>query len=181
MAAEIEFKSNEVQKWLKSLSKNTKQVKEKTKKYASVLAAIVYKDIIQHFDKEEGSKGKWQEWSSSYQLAIAGIVFFRTIGGQKRMFFSEDFKNPPKPPRADGKILQDKGKLRQGFKPTSFRTGKEGITWFNDAKTKSGFPYAFAHNEGGPILPKRDFMWISDKALDEVEEQTLKFILDEAK
>jgi hypothetical protein len=66
--------------------------------------------------------------------------------------------------------------LRQSFIPTNVRAVSDGILWFNNAKTKNNFPYAFAHNTGGPKLPKRDFMWISNGALADIEQQVIKFL-----
>jgi hypothetical protein len=81
--------------------------------------------------------------------------------------------------KGGNKILQDTGKLKQNFKPNHYRSSSKGLYWYNDAVTKSGFPYAYAHDEGGDQLPKRDFMWLSDDALEEVGNQTLQFLLDE--
>lgn len=179
-SGEIEFKDESLKAFFKDFNSRVKDVAGSKKRLGAVLTTIVYEDIINHFKNEEGSQGKWKEWSSSYELCIAGIIFFRRIGARTVMFFSDEVENPPKPPRNDGKILQtEKGFLRQSFKPQSYRTSTDGVTWFNNAKTKSGFPYAEAHNEGGPKLPKRDFMWLSDKGMNKVEEQTLKFMLDD--
>lgn len=151
-------------------------------KYVKLISGVVYRDIVDHFKKEEGPEGKWTPWSSSYELCIAGIIFFRRIGSRTVMFFSDEVENPPKPPRNDGKILQtQKGFLRQNFKPSNVRNTSEGLLWFNDAKTKSGFPYAAAHNEGGPKLPARTFMWLSEQAMTDVENNTLQFMLEKEK
>ena len=69
-----------------------------------------------------------------------------------------------------------RSRLRNSFKPQNWRTTKDSIVWFNDARTSKGFPYAFAHNEGGPKLPKRDFMWLDDDAINDIENQLVKFL-----
>ncbi len=152
-----EFDDKEVQDFLHNIQSKLKAVENGKKEYYGLLSAIIYQDINDHFAKQEGSEGPWKQWSKSYQAAM-----------QRRG-------------KAGNLILQDSGKMRQNFKPTNVRTTSGGILWFNDAKTKSGFPYAAAHDEGGSTAgrpPKRDFMWLSDKAMDKVAEQTLAFMLD---
>jgi hypothetical protein len=51
----------------------------------------------------------------------------------------------------------------------------DDIIWYNEEKTSKGFPYAEAHNEGGGKLPQRQFMWISDRALDDMIDGLLRF------
>lgn len=156
MAAEIEFDDKEVRAFLSNLKGNLKNIKDGERKYIGLLSSIIYRDIMNHFATEQGSDGPWEHWSFWYSLQM------------ERMG------------KSGNKILQDTGRLRQNFKPMgNVRTTSEGILWFNDAVTKSGFPYAFAHNEGGDQLPKRDFMWLSNKAQEDISLQTLQFMIDE--
>ena len=152
---EAVFNNTEVQEFLSNLSNRLKDVKDGEKKYIGLLSAIVFQDVLGHFKGELGSDGPWQAWSSSYQKQM------QKIG------------------KSGNNILQWTGKLRNNFKPTNVRTSNEGPVWFNDARTKSGFPYAYAHNTGGTQLPKRDFMWLSDQAEEKIGVQTLQFMLDE--
>ena len=113
----------------------------------------MFRDVIEHFEQEMGSKGPWHRLTERYAKE-----------------------------RPQGKILQISGHLRQSFKPTNYKSvADEGLFWYNNATTKSGFPYAFAHNKGGPILPKRDFMWISGVALKRIADQTVKFMMDKGR
>ena len=131
-----EFDDKEVRSFLKDIDKNVDRVKSVKNEYIGLLSAIVYKDVIKHFESEEGSSGPWAKWSSSY-------------------------KDKMKEEGKDGnKILQDSGRLRNTFSPKKYRKVSGGILWFNNAEVK-GFPYAFAHDEGGKKLPKRDCMWLS--------------------
>lgn len=160
MASEVtvaQFENKEVADFLQSLVKKTADVEKQNKAYVGLLSAIIFKDVISHFEQEKGSKGNWKKWSPTYQAHM------NEIG------------------RGGNKILQFSGKLRQNFKPTDYKTSAKGITWFNDAKTKSGFPYAAAHDNGGGKLPQRDFMWLSDKGLEQVSVQTLQYLMDEGK
>lgn len=152
-----EFQDEEVQKFLRDFDKKIKIVngKDASKKYIGLLSAIVYKDVVTHFDEEKGPTGPWKQWSTFYKAKM-----------------DEEGKG-------GNKILQDTGRLRNNFKPQKVKKVSAGFMWFNDAQTKKGFPYAYAHETGGPQLPKRSFMWLSDNAMEQVETQTLKFILDE--
>ena len=152
---EAEFKDDELKQTLKNVSKSLKYIKDGHKKFIGLMSVVVYRDIVDHFEKEEGSDGPWVKWSTYHEQ----IMVESGKGGNK--------------------ILQDTGVLRNSFKPTNVKSTKEGIAWFNNAKTKNGFPYAFAHDEGGSQLPKRDFMWASDKALEDMANNMLAFIVDE--
>lgn len=149
------FEDKEVADFLKTMDKRLKAVKGSEKKFVGLLSAIVFRDVQSHFDKEEGSDGPWGSWSVSY------------------------FDHLEKIGRQNNKILQFSGNLRQNFKPGNYKGTKDGPMWFNDAQTKEGFPYAFAHDTGGGKLPKRDFMWLSDDAVEDISKQTLQFMLDE--
>ena len=150
-----EFKDKEVKDFLKHLDSRLKDVKDGTKKYGGILSSVVFADVISHFENELGSGGPWKSWTKAYKDKMAKIG------------------------KGGNKILQDTGKLRQNFKPQDFKSVKNGILWFNDAHTKSGFPYASAHDKGGGSLPKRDFMWLSGDGIDKISELTLQFMLDE--
>lgn len=152
---EAVFDSKEVRDFLKGMGDRLKDVKDGRKKFVGLLSAIVYGDVMDHFEKEKGPEGKWKAWSDIYRKHMA------TIG------------------RGENKMLQFNGRLRQNFKPTDVTTSNKGITWFNDAVTKGGYPFAWGHNAGDRKLPQREFMWLSDKALEEISEQTLQFMIDE--
>lgn len=155
MSAEVVFENKEIIDFLENLGKRLKNIKDGERRYAGLLSTIIYKDVMSHFDKQEGSDGKWDHWSYYYTVKME------------------------KSGKGGNKILQDTGRLRQSFLPTNNRSSNEGITWFNSAITKQGFPYAWAHNEGDGNLPKRDFMWASDKAMESMTEKTLQFMIDE--
>jgi phage gpG-like protein len=150
-----EFDDQEVKEFLRAVDKNLKNIKDGHRKYTGLLSAIVYQDIMEHFENEAGSNGPWKQWSKFHRERM------QEIG------------------KGGNKILQDSGRLRNNFKPTKVKKTKEGFLWFNDAKTKKGFPYAAAHDNGGSKLPKRDFMWLSEKAMGRIEIETLQFMLDE--
>lgn len=155
MSYEAIFEDKELRKFLQNMDSRLKEVKDGKKKYLGLMSAIVFADVIDHFEKEQGPDGKWNPWSKIYKEHLDEIG------------------------RSGNRILQFDGKLRQSFKPTNVKSSSSGITWFNNAKTSKGFPYAAAHNDGGGRLPQREFMWSSQAALEKMSGQTLAFILDE--
>lgn len=149
---EAEFDAMKIVKLLDEFSFKFSSIEGKTKQFVGILSSVIFQDVMDHFDKQQGSDGHWQKWSESYQKRMSKLG-----KGQNR-------------------ILQDKGRLRQNFNPSKWRTSGDYIIWYNNAKTKKGFPYAYAHNEGGPKLPKRDFMWLSSQAVIEIGYQVNRML-----
>lgn len=152
MSMEIAIHDKETQAFLRKAIQNVQQINDRNTRYVDLLSAIVFQDVMDHFKQEEGSEGAWTPWSDIYQKHMDRIG------------------------KGGNKILQDTGILRQSFRPGNYRAKYQGILWFNPAKTKSGFPYAAAHNIGGPKLPKRDFMWMSKDGLSKIAETSLRFL-----
>jgi hypothetical protein len=176
---EVSFEDKEVKQFVTDIVKGVEGVKKHKSEFVNLLSAIVFSDIKDHFLKEEGPSGKWVPWSSSYIAAIQGRVAFRKINNRTITLNPYQIEEwGIKPPRKMGKKLQATGILRDSFKPQSWRDSSQGIVWYNNAKTKGGFPYAYAHDTGGPKLPERKFMWASAKAVERMSKQTLSFILD---
>ncbi len=160
--ASLEFDLKPWDRALNTIFNRWKSIQQRDKQFSAIVGATVYADVMDHFKNEQGSKGKWPDWSSSYSAAIAGRVAFRTIRG--RVVALDEYTIHEwgiKPPRKPGKKLQDSGKLRQSFTPNKWRKSNDGLMFYNNAKVKSGFPYAAAHDIGGPKLPQRQFMWLS--------------------
>lgn len=155
MAIEIEFDAQLASNWLRGISKQWDAIAKRQDAYVKTISVFVFQDVMDHFKKERGSTGKWKAWSSIYEKHMASIG------------------------KAGNNILQDTGRLRNSFTPGMYRKTTAGLEWYNPAKTKGGFPYAAAHDEGGPKLPKRDFMWLSQSALDKISEATLEFLVKE--
>lgn len=149
---DIEFDDKEVQTLISGLIKKTDAITKRDQEVIGILSSVVFRDIMQHFERGEGPDSKWKEWSPRY------TKFMTSIG------------------RQNNQILIFNGRLRINFQPTSVRKTADGLLWFNNAKTASGFPYAAAHDEGGPQLPQRKFMWLSDSAISNIEEQIIKYL-----
>lgn len=154
MAAEVAILDDKAQSYLRKLQTKLKKVEGADRAYATLLSVVVFSDIEDHFQKEEGEDGPWVPWSRFY------AEHMQQIGKQ------------------GNKILQFDGRMRNTFLPTNWRSVGEGILWFNPARTRSGFPYAYAHNEGGPVLPQRSFMWLSENAQERIAVNTLGFLND---
>lgn len=178
----IGFKHKAVQKALKDIDRNLKSIDKLRKEYTVGVSALVYQDVMEHFELEQGPIKRWPEWSDAYTRHM----------------------------RKQGKganfILQDTGNLRNNFKKTDYRRTTQGLLWYNDAMTKppkqklkkgtvkvkqvgakkkkafKPWPYAAMHNYGlanehGVKVPERRFMWLSDRALERVAEVTAEFTL----
>lgn len=153
MAFEAELKDQNVINMLNQMRTGIKKIDQRNDRYIGLLSALVFRDIQEHFKNEEGPDGKWTAWSAVYSMHMAKIG------------------------KSHNKFLQDTGRMKNTFQPGSmYRKIGDGIMWYNPAKTQKGFPYAAAHDEGGPKLPARPFMWLSDKAMEKISSSTLKFI-----
>ena len=141
--------------WLRKLRIAVKSVALSTKKFSDMVAVFVYQDVIDHFEKEMGSKGRWQRWSQAYDIHMIKIG------------------------KGTNDILQDSGRLRNNFLPGKYRRQPGRIVWYNNAQTANGFGYAAGHDRGQGKLPKRDFMWLSKEKQKEITKATLRFIGEE--
>jgi phage gpG-like protein len=174
---DLQFSSAQAEKFLKAIKKNREAIKNRETIWVDSIGVYVLQDIMDHFKKEEGPSGGWPAWSTSYAGAVAGHFAFRRFGNRTvRLDPHQMEEYGIKPPRKPGKMLQATGRLRNSFTEGRWRKNSVGIEWYNPAKTRSGFPYAYAHNEGGDRLPQRRFMWLSDKALNKIAQVTAAFL-----
>ena len=152
------FDEKKVQKFMRELRRNEKDVLKREREYVQSLMPEVYNDIIDHFKKQKGPDGKWPNWVPWY------------IRWQQKR----------KPKRTQKRnMLKDTGHLRQGIQFTNWRLRRKGIEVFNPAKTAKGVPYAKIHDEGGWSrigrgkgrklrIKQRKFMWLSDGAMNRI-------------
>lgn len=154
--ASVQFTDKEIKKILKIL--NWKLGPKGQRDIAALMKVVVYRDVIEHFKDERGPRGRWARWSRAYEAHLN-----RTGKGQN-------------------KKLQYNGRLRQSFVPgryENWRLLKDGVLFFNNAKTKGGFPYAEAHDEGGSVPgrpPARPFMWVSGNAMSDIANNILAWL-----
>jgi phage gpG-like protein len=105
-----------------------------------------------------GRKKKWRGWSELYGKHIQMMG----RGGNKKLQFS--------------------GRLRQTITPESWRSNAVGILFYDNAKTKKGFPYAEAHDQGGSMNgrpPKRSFMWLSNTGMDGIVDKVNRWLSED--
>ena len=143
----VTIKDKQVKKLLSDMIKAKGKISQRSKDYVTLIGARVIADIIDHFENEQGPNGRWAPWSEAYRLQMA------------------------KKGKAGNKILQDTGRLKGGWMPARYRKSKQGVLWFNPVK------YAGAHDQGTNRLPKRQFTWLSSKAMSNISEDTVKFML----
>jgi len=145
-----EFKGDELEKYLRVISKNIKSLKEgKAKEMIERFSVVVAADIFKHFNEASGPSGAWASWSAIYRE-----------------------RQNKRGRREPSNSLRDSGHLRNSFKPANVRASSQGIMWYNNAQTKSGFPYAAHHDE--TASKTRPFMWLSKSALDMIGQIALE-------
>jgi phage gpG-like protein len=153
-SAEVQLDKSKWDKFLTGIKNKLSKANNPTE-IAGIIAATVFQDIMDHFDKEKGPDGKWEAWSTSYENHL------KKIG------------------RSGNKKLQFNGRLRQAFTPESYRTAPNTVIFFNNAQTKSGYAYAKGHDEGGSVKgrpPQRKFMWLSKKADKDIRDRISKWL-----
>jgi phage gpG-like protein len=152
----VEFEDANVRRLLKGISTHLDEVKNGDKKYTGLVSAIVFADVMDHFQKQQGPSGPWAPWSQLYK------------------------KRAQEMGRSEGSnMLKMSGRMRNTFTPDKVRGTSDGPLWFNNARTRAGFPYAYWFDEDPKNKKKRPFMWLSETAMDKISDQTLEFIAEE--
>lgn len=122
-------------------------------------------DIVDHFKNEESPDGKWQHRAYQTEYRYAKI-------------FDGDWKLPRGASRAQfnpsNKVLHHTNRLRGSILPANVKKlNATSIMVF------SNVDYSGIHDNGGPFkafgkysatMPKREFMWLSDKAQSRIAE-----------
>lgn len=151
------------------------EVSAKAKKADRLLEAAFmthgFKDIIDHFEKEEGPQGKWPKRSPVTQDIYAAIQ-----AGLR--------KPPAGSPRAaydpGNKVLQLTGLLRKSLLGNRSNIKSMGT---NAIKIFSPVKYSGQHDEGDATknLPQRQFMWLSERAKDRMAVTILDLLIGQEK
>lgn len=157
MSASLEaiFDDREMQSLLSTIKDRFRNNAQANKQLATIVFARVEKNVIHHFNTQSGPTGKWKAWSTAYRSHM------NRIG------------------KGGNLILTDTAKMRRGLRVAPTQPS-DGILFWNPSKTSSGFPYAKAHDEGGPKLPQRKFMWISDPTLESIAGDLLEWTTDKS-
>lgn len=149
---QVVVNDRKMRKLLKQISDRVGNIVDPSNAISSIFGTIVFQDIMDHFNRQSGPNGRWKPWSEIYARDMSR----RGKGGNR--------------------ILQDTGRLRQGVTPGNVRRSSRGLIWYNPVRTRHGFPYAVAHDEGGRKLPQREFMWLSGRALQKITQASLDYI-----
>lgn len=147
MSVSAQFKDKKAQIFLELIEKRSQEIGESSRDVGKVFGPTIFQDVDSHFEKQMGPSGPWKPWSKPYERLMAS----KGKGGNRK--------------------LQDTGRLRQAFTPAKFKKVRDGLIWFNPAKTRGGFPYAAHHDE--TARKTRPFMWISKKTLGKLATITL--------
>jgi phage gpG-like protein len=165
-AAEFTFESEQWQRIIKRLQKKWDSIASGNdqirREFSGIVAAVVYGDIVDHFKQEKGPDGAWVEWSKSYQEHLNKIG----RGSNNKLVFDAKLINRITPEQS---------------KEAIHRNTNQGILFYNNAKTKSGYPYAAGHDQGGSVKgrpPQRKFMWLSDKGMNRIVNNVSRWLAE---
>ena len=102
---EVEFDNKEVEKFLKNLVKNTKEV-DRSSVLEKNIAPVIFRDILEHFNAEMGPKTKWPALTGWYAK------------WKKKKF-------------GDRPMLVMSGDMRKAFLPANSRITNRGYEFYN--------------------------------------------------
>lgn len=125
-----------LKKTMRTFKDIEKRMKE-PKKVNGKMASMAYRDVMEHFDKQEGGDGKkWPKWT-------------RMTKSGRKVYSSRPTK------RGGNKLLKDLGNLRGGIRPRSSNKAAEVFV-----RTT----YGQYHQTGTSKMARRKFMWLGGKA-----------------
>lgn len=139
MAGQVRLDTDEWEDFFKVVSDGMKDPKPYLR---AAFSTRGFSDVINHFDDAKGPRASWVPLKPS---TIARRRKGRGAGSARP--------------------LQDTGNLRRNFLPGNVEDqGQNAIVFFNPT------PYAAAHDEGSAKrhIPQREFMWLSDRATDDM-------------
>ena len=144
----IKFLVNEVKEKFKKMVINCTNLKP----VMNLIAVKAYKEVIDHFDSEMGTDGKWPTWRR------------KQSDGTYRYYSSRPTK------RGGNKLLQDTGMLRNSLRFKGFE--KEAQVYDG---SKNG--YGKYHQFGTKNMPKRDFLWVTTENEEEYAKMIEKYVI----
>lgn len=156
--AAFEVKQIGFREFRRTLDKIERHSKNATNFLRSMVNTRGFADIQDHFRRESGPDGKWKPWSAMYAQMRAN-------------------KKGPRA-RAD-KILQLTGTLRQSLLPRSGKLRNQGR---NAVMMVSNVEYSGQHDEGDSTknIPKREFMYLTSRAQEDILEGVLSLVLQKS-
>lgn len=156
MSTEIKLDTSGWDSMLKRLSDKVNW----KKMLRSIAAVVSYKDVQDHFKKEAGPSGGWKAWSEPYKKFRQGVSARKASASGKKRAAKQG-----KSPAGLAKILHLEGNLQQSFITSSGQLagsdkGENVAVLINPVK------YAHRHDQGTKGMPQRQFMWLSNNAMD---------------
>ena len=145
----------DIKDWNSTLENIKKNVRNPFELLQTAYGTLGYKNIIEHFNNESGPEGPWKKRSFETNRVYQML-------GKKNARYS-----------ANNKILQLTGLLRQSITPTSTkRFDSNAILIFSNVR------YSGKHDRGEEGMPKRSFMWFSEKVKTMMAELISKNVMD---
>lgn len=116
-----------------------------------------WQDIMAHFKNESDEHGKWKAWSPAYARLMERTTKKTSKGKiEKLKKIGASLAG-----LGEKKILQRSGDMRDSILIANIRTiSSTGIEVYANSE------YSGVHDRGGKNMPKRSFMWLSDRAKD---------------
>lgn len=137
MADKVELDTKE---WNDFLSKMKGKLGDISKYLIAGANTFGFSDVIDHFSKEEGPDGGWKDRKDLTNKR------YDIMGGSHR---------------SSNKLLQLTGRLRGSLLPNAGQVRRKDKL---SVEMVTNVEYAHRHDAGTFGMPKREFLWLSDKA-----------------
>lgn len=158
MAARVAYIDG--REWSGFFSMVGKSLKDPTRILQAAFATRGVRDIVEHFDDEKGENGSWPKRAQSTQnrYAMIGSGAWKGPRGVARAAF-----NP------SNKLLVMTGAMRKSLLPGRLERSVRKFA-ANAIQVFSGSPISGYHDDpaAGSSVPQRDFMYLSDRAQDDI-------------
>ena len=144
--------------WDAAIKKTLVALSRKDNLLLSAWNIFGFKDLIDHFQKEQGPDGRWKERKTSTNDAYDRI---RNVANPRVSRLSSGV--PRGSYNSSNLILQLTGNLRK-----SAGTAQVKPHGGDTIEISSASPYGATHDQGSSSknIPQREFMWLSDRAKD---------------
>ena len=144
LSYKVKLDDEEWQKYLDIIKRNLNKA---TDMLLGIASNYVFKDIVEHFRDESSEDGKWPTRNAAtdraYDLANKRHAWFDS--SNKLLHMTDRLRGSLLSPNSEGGIKKE---------------GQGKISVFTTV------PYAARHNYGYKNTPQREFMWLSNKAMD---------------
>ena len=163
--ATIEFDDKD---WKKFFWNMGSRLKDLTAILKRLYGTMGYKDILDHFKKEEGPEGKWKPRSQFTQERYEAI---RRGAAEPPEGIARSAFNP------SNRLLQMTGAMRSSILGHNSRTldSRTILVWANDPKSGK---HDRGVDTGFPKIPARPFMWLSNSMKQKIARGAAEYLAD---